>query len=118
MRTLACNCRGAGKASTVRSLRSLIRNSNPYLVFLSETKIKTLRVEKIRVKLNFVDSFCVDANGRLGGLAILWRHGMELEVVYSSRYVIATLIYSNPPRTPWLFFFVYGPPSRAKRKQF
>ena len=43
---------------------------------------------------------------------------MELEVVYSSRYVIATLIYSNPPRTPWLFFFVYGPPSRAKRKQF
>ena len=61
MRTLACNCRGAGKASTVRSLRSLIRNSSPNLVFLSETKIKALRVEKIRVKLNFVDSFCVDA---------------------------------------------------------
>ena len=57
MRTLACNCRGAGKASTVRSLRSLIRNSNPYLVFLSETKIKALRVEKITVKLNLLIPF-------------------------------------------------------------
>nr|POF11779.1 hypothetical protein CFP56_74437 [Quercus suber] len=118
MRTLAWNCRGAGRAPTVRSLRSLILNSNPDLVFLSEMKITALRVEKIRVKLNFVDSFCVDANGRSGGLAILWRQGMELEVVYSSRYVIASLIYSDPPRSPWLFFFVYGPSYRVKRKQF
>ena len=52
------------------------------------------------MKLNFVDSFCVDANGCSGGLAILWRQSMELEVVYSSRYVIVALIYSDPPRTP------------------
>lgn len=80
--------------------------------------IKAPRVEKIRLKLNFVDTFCMDANGCSGSLAILWRQGMELELVYSRKYVIAALFYSDPPKTQWLFFFVNGPPSEPKEDSF
>ena len=44
MRTIAWNCRGVGRASTVRALKELIRESNPDIVFLSETKIKSMRL--------------------------------------------------------------------------
>ena len=59
----------------------------------------------------------MDANGRAGGLALFWRLGLELEVVYSDRNVITTLIYSNLERSPWMLF-CYGPPWKAKRKRF
>ncbi|XP_050259924.1 uncharacterized protein LOC126704995 [Quercus robur] len=44
--------------------------------------------------------------------------GVDLEIVYSDSNVIASLIYSDPERSPWMLFCVYGPPSRAKRKKF
>ena len=44
--------------------------------------------------------------------------GVDLEVVFSDDNVIAALIYSDPVRSPWLLFCIYGPPQRAKRKRF
>ena len=48
MRTLAWNCRVAGRAPTVRGLRELIRESTPEKVFLLETKSKSPRINKIK----------------------------------------------------------------------
>ena len=44
--------------------------------------------------------------------------GVDLEVVFSDDNVIAALIYSDPVRSPWLLFCIYGPPRKAKRKRF
>ena len=60
----------------------------------------------------------MEANGRAGGLALFWRMAVDLEIVYSDSNVIASLIYSDPERSPWMLFCVYGPPRRAKRKKF
>ncbi|GLT64575.1 hypothetical protein SLA2020_370600 [Shorea laevis] len=38
MKLLAWNCRGLPRPSAIRSLRSLIRNVNPDILFLSENK--------------------------------------------------------------------------------
>ena len=118
MRTLAWNCRGAGRASIVRALKELIRESNPDIIFLSETKIKSTRINKICDRLKFVDSWCVDADGLSGGLALFWRLGVELEVVFSNKNMIVASDYSDPPEAPWLLFAIYGPIQRSKKEKF
>ena len=118
MRTIAWNCRGAGRASTVRALKELIHESNPDIVFLSETKIKSMRINKICDRLKFVDSWCVDADGLSGGLALFWRLGVELEMVFSNKNMIMALVYSDPPEAPWLLFAIYGPIQRSKKEKF
>ena len=118
MRTLAWNCRGAGRTSTVKAIRELIRESNPELVFLSETKSKTPRIGKLNSKLKYVDFHCVEPSRRSGGLALFWRLGVDLEVVYSDLNLIAAIVYSDPPNSPWLLFAVYGPCKSSKKRNF
>ena len=87
-------------------------------MFLSETKIHAPRINRIKTRLNFFDCFYVEANGQAGGLALFWRMAVDLEIVYSDSNVIASLIYYDPERSPWMLFCVYGPPKRAKGKKF
>uniref|UniRef100_A0A2N9IMG3 CCHC-type domain-containing protein n=1 Tax=Fagus sylvatica TaxID=28930 RepID=A0A2N9IMG3_FAGSY len=82
MRLLSWNCRGAGRALTVRALKALVRV------------------------------------GKSGGLALFWKMGVELEVVYSDNNLIAALVYSDPPKNAWLLLAVYGPPCAANRNHF
>ena len=118
MRTLAWNCRGAGKAPTVRALKALIREESPEVVFIAKSKTKLHRIERIRSSIGFVDKFSVDPVGKSGGLAIFWKDGVDLEIVYSDKNVIASLVYSDPPSSPWLFLLIYGPPYVNGRARF
>ena len=70
MRALAWNCWSAGRSSTVRALKELIREPNPDLVFLLETKIKSPRIANISNRLNFSQFQCVKAGGKSRGLAL------------------------------------------------
>lgn len=85
---------------------------------MSETKSKSPRICKINSKLKFVDFHYVEPSGRSGGLALFWRLDVDLEVLYLDINLIASLIYSNPPNTPWLLFVVYGPCKRNKKNEF
>lgn len=93
------------------SYKELIRESNPNLVFLSETKLKSTSVDKIKTKLNFFESYCVcGCDGQSRGSVLFWRMGVDLEVVFSKGNVIVALIYSDLVRSPWPLFCIYGPP--------
>ena len=118
MRTLAWNCRGASRAPTIRGLRELICESTPKIVFLSETKSKSPRINKIKSRLKFANYYCVELVGRAGGLALFLSLGVELEVVYSNKNMITAFVYSDPPNSPWLLFAIYGPCRRNKRIMF
>ena len=100
MRILTWNCQGASRAPTVRALKALIREESPDVVFIAESKSKSRRIERIRSSIGFVDKFCVEPVGKSGGLAIFWKAGMDLEMVYSDKNVIASLVYSDPPSSP------------------
>ena len=56
--------------------------------------------------------------GKARCLALFWRMGVDLEVVFFDGNVIVALIYSNLVRSPGLLFRIYGLPRRAKRKRF
>jgi hypothetical protein len=118
MRLLSWNCQGAGKAPAVRALKALVCENSPDIVFLSETKSDVKKIEKIRLSLNFVDCFCVEAFGKAGGLALFWRKGVDLEVVYSDNQIIAALIYSDPPDSTWLLLTIRGPHEQRFHKRF
>ena len=46
MRILSWNCWGAGSAPTVRALKALVHKESPDIIFISESKAKSPRVEK------------------------------------------------------------------------
>ena len=70
MRALAWNCWGDGRSPTIRAIKELIRVSCPDIVFLSETKLKSASIDKIKSKLNFFYSYHVDVKDKAGGLAL------------------------------------------------
>ena len=71
MNSLCWNCRGFGNPRTVHALGDYVRRWNPKLVFLSETKLKIRRMEKVKFKLGFPNGLIVASNGRSGDLALL-----------------------------------------------
>ena len=71
MSILSWNCRGLGNPHTVRDLCRLVKVKKPSLVFLMETKLRSVRMESIKAILGFDCVFTVDCVGRSGGLALL-----------------------------------------------
>uniref|UniRef100_A0A2N9FSP0 CCHC-type domain-containing protein n=1 Tax=Fagus sylvatica TaxID=28930 RepID=A0A2N9FSP0_FAGSY len=118
MRLLSWNCRGVGRPPTVRAIKALARKEGPDVLFVSETKLKFPKVERLRLSMGFAESFYVDSFGKAGGLALFWKLGVELEVVFSNKNCIAALVYSDPPDNPWLMIGVHGPPYLAMRRKF
>ena len=77
MRTLDWNYQSVGKTPTIRALRVLIREESPKVVFIAKSKSKLRNIERIRSSTGFVEKFCVDLVGKSGGLALLWKAGVQ-----------------------------------------
>ena len=118
MRILSWSCQGAGRALTVRALKALVNRESPYIIFISESKGKSPKVEKIKECLKLRGCFCVNAENKSGGLVLYWVNGVSLEVIYDNKNIIACLVYYDPPSDVWLLLLVYGPPKVAHRKAF
>jgi hypothetical protein len=55
-----------------------------------ETKLRQKKMERLKSKMGFQNFFVVDCVGRSGGLALLWREDLELEIQnYSCRHINA-----------------------------
>ena len=83
---------GLGNLRTVHVLGELVQRWNPKIIFLSETKIKKNAMEKIMEKINFVNGLIVPRKGRGGGLAMLWKREVSLEIMGYSRNHIDVII--------------------------
>ena len=118
MRILSWNCQGASRAPTVRALKALARGEVPDVLFLAKTKVKSPIIDHMRSKMGFYGSYYVDAIGKAGGLALFWKVGVKLEVVFENKYVLASLVYSDPLENVWLLITIHCPPYVAKRRKF
>ena len=92
MISLGWNCRGLGNLRTVRVLGELVQRWNPNIIFLFETKINKRAMEKIMEKINFVNGLIVPRKGRGGGLALLWKREVDLEIMGYSRNHIDAIV--------------------------
>lgn len=73
MNALFWNCQGLAQASTIRSLRVMLRQSNPDCLCIAKTKISN--ASGTLAHLGFVDSLEVPAVGLRG---VWWLLGVEV----------------------------------------
>ena len=66
----------------------MVNKYNSQLLFLIETRRKNNEMDFLRSKWKFDECFSVDCVGREGGLALLWRNDMIVEVLSYSRFHI------------------------------
>lgn len=83
---------GLGNPRTVRALSRIKILKNPNMVFLMETKLKDLELEKIRVSCGFSNCPSVSCIGEerenAGGLALLWNNSLNIIITsYSPNHI-------------------------------
>lgn len=92
MRLLSWNCQGLGSILTGKALKRLKRKYDPDMLFLMETKQSEEIISKWQTNLNFVDHFVVNPVGLSGGLALLWKDSVSVDVPSSSKNFIDSTV--------------------------
>jgi hypothetical protein len=88
MSCLRWNCQGLGNLQVVRDLFWLVKEKKLKLVFLIETKLQSHRFETINLRIGFDSVFVVDYVGKSGGLTLLWKAEIEVDIQnYSCRHI-------------------------------
>ena len=94
-------------------LGNLVQRRDPKIVFLLETKIKKKAMEKI----NFINGLIVPRKGKGGGLAMLWKREVDLEIMGYSRNFIDAIIIEQGSGFKWRIIGFYGNPKAHRRKE-
>nr|CCA66036.1 hypothetical protein [Beta vulgaris subsp. vulgaris] len=115
---LSWNCRGMGSPSALSALRRLLASENPQIVFLSETKLKSYEMESVKKKLKWEHMVAVDCEGecrkRRGGLAMLWRSEIKVQVMSMSSNHI-DIVVGEEAQGEWRFTGIYGYPEEEHK---
>jgi len=64
----------------------------------------------LKIELGFENAFTVDCKGRSGGLILLWKTEIEVEIQNYSRHHINAVIQCSPAEPKWKFIGFYGHP--------
>ncbi len=57
MRLLSWNCRGVGRAPTVRALKALVRYEGSDVLFMAKTKVKSPKIDMLKRGMVFLFVF-------------------------------------------------------------
>lgn len=115
MTILAWNCRGLGSAPVVRSLTDKVKESDPILVFLAKTKANQNKIKGLQRKLKLTQGITVSCNGWSGGLAMLWKEGVDACFKsYLKTYIDVVVCEGNGAQSWWATRF-YRHPNASMR---
>ncbi|KAA3477524.1 reverse transcriptase [Gossypium australe] len=116
MKILCWNCRGVGNPAIVRKLKQLLVANDPDIVFLCETKCHSNSLSHVRYRCKMDGCLAVDAEGRSGDLALMWREGVKVTVQNYSKYHIDSLVNMEDSETIRFTGF-YGQSDPILKKQ-
>ena len=115
MSCLSRNCWGLGNPQTEDELIALVSNKDPKIVFLMETKLEKIPMERIGRKMQFNNIFVVPCVNMAGGLALLWREEINLDIqTYSDCHIDAFI--NHGVDDAWRLTGFYGDPETANRE--
>ena len=80
MSLLSWNYRGLGNLRIVKALEKAINKEEPNIVFLMETKSNREWMEKVKERCKLKHDLIVPSDGCKGGLAMLWKEGITVEI--------------------------------------
>ncbi|KAK5793998.1 hypothetical protein PVK06_035187 [Gossypium arboreum] len=92
MKILCLNCRGIGNPAIVHDLKQLLIVTNPDIMFLSETEVRSNEMERIRIRCHMDGCFVVEANGYRGRLALLWKNEVKVTIKNFSNHHVDLLV--------------------------
>ncbi|KAF9592580.1 hypothetical protein IFM89_016031 [Coptis chinensis] len=84
---------------------------------LAETKANKEKIGYLSKKLKLEGHFAVPAQGQSGGLVVLWKEGVELEILGASKNQITGKLANYFSTDDWFFSFVYGEPAAHNRNK-
>ncbi|XP_060967984.1 uncharacterized protein LOC133035777 [Cannabis sativa] len=106
MSFMSWNAQGLGGPRAFNRLSQLVKNHRPNVLFLMETRLKALFVDKFRQTLGFVSGFEVPRQYFGGGLLLLWGDDVNINVLNSSSNHIDCIVNIND--NIWHFTCFYG----------
>ncbi|KAK8328755.1 hypothetical protein V6Z12_A11G273200 [Gossypium hirsutum] len=86
------NCRDLGNPAKLRELKQLLTANNPDLIFLRETKMSANDFRRVQNKCRMQNGLAVNSEGRSGGLALMWRDGMNVSIQNYSKHHIDSMV--------------------------
>ena len=90
MSAISWNCRGLGNPLIVKALQKVVLEKDPILVFLMETKLEVSEMDEIKRKIERQQCLVVPNVQHGGGLALLWKNSMKVDVLtYSPKHIDA-----------------------------
>ncbi|KAB1671571.1 hypothetical protein, partial [Gossypium barbadense] len=96
MRIICWNCHGVGNPAIVRDLKQLLVANDPDIIFLCETKSNANKFDSIRRKCRMEGCLAVNAEGRNGGLIMMWKDSKQVEIqTYSSNHIDSLIHVEN-----------------------
>ena len=113
---LSWNYRGVGNLRAVTVLSHLVREKTPHVLFLMETKQTIEEMKKIQEDLRYNAMLAVPCIRRTGGLAMLWKSEVSLDIqTYSLNHIDTHIL--NDPSTPWRLTGFYGKPEDHRKHE-
>ena len=120
MNTLSWNCRELENPCTFNALKKIVQIEAPRLVFLMETKLpqKAMKwMSNIKHSLGLTQGMVVPSDGKSGGLALLWKPDVKMDVQTVSRWHINAFINSGGSIGVWRLIGFYGNPDTCGRPE-
>ncbi|KAK6123029.1 hypothetical protein DH2020_043225 [Rehmannia glutinosa] len=105
---------GLGHPWAVRAFGEILQEQKPDMVFLMETKLKNSQVNRLKERFNFF-GISIAATGKSGGLALLWKKDIRVDIQTYSRNHIDPIIFMDSDSPPWRFTGCYGEPIQTQR---
>ncbi|KAG8380712.1 hypothetical protein BUALT_Bualt06G0044500 [Buddleja alternifolia] len=119
MKILSWNCRGIAHPTTRRTLRALIIEHKPDVVFLCELKTSLLSsLSSLLDSLNLYSKHFVPPLGRSRGLGLAWNSHVELQITLDSKFHINALFTPKDNSPPWQITCVHGPCNHSAKLKF
>ncbi|KAB1671553.1 hypothetical protein [Gossypium barbadense] len=115
MKILCWNCRGIGNPATVRELKQMLVANDPDIVFLCETKINANKFSSVRSRCKMEGCLAVNANGKSGGLVMMWKESNKVEVqTYSNNHINSIIKLENDNLIRFTGFYGNAKPNKRQ----
>ena len=100
-----------------KALREMVQRWDPNIVFLMETKLKMSAMKREKEKAGFVFGLIFPKAQNCGGLAMLWKKEIKLEIMgYAGKFIDAVVI-NESSDFKWRITVFYGHPETHRRKE-
>lgn len=116
MKIILWNCRGAGSQGFFRHLKEVVRNYQPTILCLVETRTNSNKACRVLRSFHFTNMAVVENRGFRGGIWCFWdANQIAIQVInYNTQYLNLAIVQDR--KVIWILSMVYASPERQERQ--